>query len=184
MKRDLDRFDNPWTPPAAETLEVQPLPEVWADGNVIVLRPGTDLPERCVICNSRDRVTMRRKRVVWHHPALYLLILLNPLVYFVVALIVRRSARVQVGLCETHHRQRLARIFAGLGVTGLGILISALQFGNGGGMLLLAIGFTIVALLVTFFLAQTVSAERIDARWVRLKGAGAAFLDGLPRERR
>lgn len=184
MKRDPDLFDSPWAPPEAETLEVRPTPEVYADGDEVVLRAGSDLPERCVVCDTRDRVRMSRKRVVWHHPAWYLLILLNLILYVIVALVIRRSARIQVGICEEHRKRRLSRILAGCGVVVLGVLTSMSQFDQGGLMLGLAIGFTLLAAIVTLFLGRTVFATRIDREWVRLKGAGGAFLDGLPRARR
>lgn len=184
MKRDPEMFDSPWAPPEAETLEVRPMPEVYAEGNVVVLRMGCDLPERCVVCNSRDRVRMSRKRLTWHHPAWYLLILINLILYVIVALVIRRSTRIQVGLCEEHRKQRQSRILAGCGVVFLGVLTSVSQFEQGGLMLALAIGFTILAAIFTLYLAQTVYAQRIDREWVRLKGAGSAFLDGLPRARR
>lgn len=184
MKRDPELFDSPWAPPEAETLEVRPTPEVYAEGDVVVMRMGCDLPERCVLCNTRDRVRMRRKRFYWHHPAWYLLILINLILYVIVALVIRRSTRIQVGICEEHRKQRLARVLAGCGVVALGALASVSQFQQGGLNLLLAIGFTILAAIVTLYLGQTVYAQRIDREWVRLKGAGSAFLDGLPRARR
>ena len=52
----------------------------------------------------------------WHHPALYLIVLAGVLIYVIVALIVRKTARVNIPLCPAHRAKRRNIILTGLGV--------------------------------------------------------------------
>ena len=119
----------------------------------------------------------------WHEPALYLLILCGLLVYFIVALIVRKSAVVWVGLCPRHRGARnRGRLWGSLVlVVGLFCLPAAAVVDSGGAYL----GWGGLILIVTAAVMGTLGSvglrpERIDDQFVRLKGASSDFLSALP----
>ena len=62
------------------------------------------LPPVCVRCGGAGSAKPVEKTYYWHHPALYVL-LISPLIYVIVALIVRKSMKVRFSLC-VHHAQR------------------------------------------------------------------------------
>jgi hypothetical protein len=62
-----------------------------------VRRVDSVLPGLCV--KSNEPATRSLKRVLyWHHPALYLLVIVSPLIYIIVSLIVRKKAVVYIPL--------------------------------------------------------------------------------------
>ena len=65
----------------------------------------TRFPARAHIPNSDEPTKMRK--VYWHHPGVYALILINLIVYAIVAAIVRKRADTESGL-------------SGVGSSGLG----------------------------------------------------------------
>lgn len=73
-----------------------------------------------------------KRSLSWHHPALFLVVLAGLLVYVIVALIVRQTAKIEVGICDTHRRRRLVAIAAGwlVFLSGVGIFIAATSCGQ------------------------------------------------------
>ena len=164
-------------PPPAVGL---PRAGVWRDGKTLVMSRDAQLPDRCVKCNAFTNGRLKRK-FSWHHPALYLLLLVAWLVYLIVAMIVRKRATVEVGLCEEHRVQRRTYIWITwlLVLGGIAGFVLAIVANDGtpaliGFLLLLsAIIFGIVATRVTY-------PSKIDDRFVWLKGINADYLSHFP----
>ncbi|GMV28301.1 MAG: hypothetical protein AMXMBFR59_04260 [Rhodanobacteraceae bacterium] len=179
---------NPYAPPQARiTVRGSTLDEgaqVWREGDLVVLTPSGELPPRCVKCNADAEQPVKERTVYWHTPWLYVLILVSVLIYLIVALIARKSARVSPGLCTEHRKQRNAVIagsllasLIGIGLIAAGISQSSSGIGLSGGFLLLA------AIIFGMIRGRLVYATRIDANRIALKGCGEAFLASLPRRR-
>jgi hypothetical protein len=156
---------------------------LWREGKLAVLLRPASLPQRCVKCNEAAQPPSKPRLVYWHHPALYLLLLLNILVYALVAAIVRRKVHVAPGLCTRHKRRRRRVIAAAWGGVALSILL--LWSGVSGALdqglaTILSILLLLVSLIVAIAGSRIVYAGRIDDTYVRLKGCGAAFLASLP----
>ena len=77
------------------------IPTIWHSKSALVMAKRAPLPERCVKCNAPTRYKLKRN-LRWHHPALYLVIFAGVLLYFILSLVLSKSATVHVGLCETH----------------------------------------------------------------------------------
>ena len=112
---------NPYAPPAADVDSVrsESAHGFWREGDVLVMASGQSvvLPDRCIHCNQPAGGFKLKRTVYWHNPALYLLIVISALIYVIVALIVRKSVRLEVGLCQRHRSRRrlgLALLFVGL----------------------------------------------------------------------
>lgn len=178
---------NPYAPPLAE-LRTASDEHCWRDGPLVVLRAGHDFPPRCVCCNAPARPPRWARRFIWHSPWLYLLIVLNILIYIVVALLVRRSVKLHPALCTVHRTVRWRRRLTGLAVfiVGMGVLFTGTantvpslatlreaQFAAG--VLVLLAGIAIAAREPAIL-----AASRIDGREVRVRGAGERFLASLP----
>ncbi len=173
---------NPYAPPKAQITAHAPLGtgRCWREGNLVVMEIGSLMPCRCVKCNEPAVTPVRGRRVTWHSPWWYLLILLNILIYVLVALIVQKKAMIAPGLCALHKKRRSKMIaiawlvfFAGtfLGTWG------AITYGQ-------VVGFTGLGLVLVSFSVGTAGSKTlvpslIDAQLVKLKGAGQPFLDSL-----
>lgn len=175
---------NPYAPSRASLAgaAVAPLESggTWRDGAVLVLSPDASLPSRCVRCNEPSEEPTKSRKLYWHSPWLYLLILANILIYAIVAIIVRKKAVVAPGLCSDHKRRRRNAIITAwtLLIAGFALLsmgIAGKPLAAAGGLLLI-----LAALIVSASVTRIVRAKRIDAQYVRLKGCGTAFLDSMP----
>jgi len=159
-----------YTPP-------QPMSHVWRQGSTLVVQAGTRFPPRCVKCNAPAVHPQPDRKLYWHSPWLYMLILAGILVYAVVALVVRKTATVAPGLCAEHRAARRRWIAVAWAGPVLGIAVAftgnaaAVSIGLMGGLLALVLGMS---------RAQIVVPARIEDGWVHLKGCGESFLAGLP----
>ena len=156
----------------------------WRNQKVLVMIPDTQLPPRCVKCNAPAEEPTKIRKVYWHHPAIYLVILINLVIYAIVAAIVRRRALVAAGLCVAHKkRRRLAILTAWTSfIAGVGLLGWATRESTGDGAAFAAAGVAafLGAILAGIIAARVVYAKKIDKDLVWLKGCGAEFLDSLP----
>lgn len=138
------------------------------------------LPPRCVKCNGPARQPVKERTYYWHSSALYLLILLNLIIYALVASIVRKKVRLSPALCDRHARMRGRALYGSL--AGFGLLLVAALAAIGRGMGITALLCFLAALAVGIagsLLTRIVHAVGIDASGARFKGCGAEFLDSL-----
>jgi hypothetical protein len=152
------------------------------DGKWVVMPRNAALPPRCVKCNADADEPTKSRKLYWHHPGIYLLILASILIYIIVALVVRRSAEVAPGLCAEHKRKRFNGILISwLIVIAAFILPFALQSTDyvGAGVAISVLMF-LGAILFGIARGRVVYAKRIDDEEVRLGGCKEDFLDSLP----
>ena len=91
----------------------------WQDGNLLVLRKEAILPDRCIKCNLPANDYRLKRKLAWHPQVWYLTLLISPLLYIIVALCVRHTAKIEVGLCERHRTRRSRAItYAWLAILG------------------------------------------------------------------
>jgi hypothetical protein len=154
---------------------------MWRDGKVLVLRKDARFPDRCIKCNAPSVAPKRRYRLSWHSSGLYLLLLLALLLYVIVAAIVRKTAVVHVGLCERHQKRVLWGRIIGWGGLALEVLLvwaaTSTPYDICG---IVAFVLVIPWLIASVWVNRLVLPERIDDKYVRLKGCGHEFLRSLP----
>jgi hypothetical protein len=116
----------------------------------------------------------------WHPPWVWLTFLAGALIYVVVALVVRKSATVHVGLCEKHRsRRRMGMLVGWLGVLATIATCSVgMEHEPAAAAGLGFLGF-IVFLIVGIVLAQAVQPKKIDELYAWVK-CGRPFVDSLP----
>jgi hypothetical protein len=165
---------------------------VWRDGAFLVMSKGAELPDRCLRCNEPAEGWRLKRKLGWHPPLYYALIIFNILIYAIVAMIVRKTAVVRVPLCARHRGRRrkmiawgwalgllgpLAMIAGPLGSSNLGpglndgISVASVVLG---GLMLL------VGLILAIVASQVASPEKIDKTHVWLQKVSPELLDSLP----
>jgi hypothetical protein len=176
----MSQASNPYAPPKA-SLEPTGNGNCWRDGKVLVMLADTPLPHRCIKCNAPAVTPVKKRKVYWHHPALYLLLLVNVIIYAVVALIVRRTATVAPGLCPEHRKRRLLGLWLGWGGSLAGLALFFFGLSVDKTPLILVGPLLIVAAIVGgIVFARVVYPQRIEKDYVRLKGCSEEFLASLP----
>ncbi|MGE8287888.1 MAG: hypothetical protein ACN6RG_08015 [Stenotrophomonas sp.] len=174
--------DNPYAAPQSSP---QPPPlqyahgddRCWRDGAELLVRPGADLPRSCVKCGD-PASEYRSRTFYWHSPWLYLLILLHMAVYLIVALIVRKPASHQVGLCARHQGQR--RNFILMAWLSLVPLIGGFMFERGG-MILLGVLLFLVMLFWGLLGMRVLKPKKITPELAVYAGVSPRLLASLPR---
>jgi len=156
---------------------------VWRDGDVLVMAKIARLPMRCVKCN--EPATNRLKRTLYyHHPAIYLIILANLLIYAIVAVIVRKSVKIEIPLCDDHRSRRRGAILLGwvLALSGLGIcFIPALaEIAEPTPFILGGLVLFLFGLIYGMFRSQTVTPRKIDNTHAWIKKVSPLYLAELP----
>jgi hypothetical protein len=184
---------NPFAAPQSEVLSSDPrhsmLGDVWRDGDLLVVRDKTSLPDRCVKCNDSSDVRRLKRRMSWHSPMLYLLILLNLILYAIVAIAVQKKGRVEFALCPQHLRQRRIAIAVGWfgALAFVAMLVIAFSADPRRRPLMDTTGFWILgafavlatSLIFAIIRSQPLKATRIGNGVLWLKGAGLPFLNSI-----
>jgi len=183
------RNSNPYAPSKASLQKTASNPNpvradvtAWRDNRVMVMLPDAPIPHRCVKCNDPVEEPTKTRKVYWHSPWLYLLLLINVLIFAIVAMVVRKKATVQAGLCALHKKRRRAVItIAWVGAL-LGIVLMYIGAASAAGIGAVLFGTLVILGSIIFGMVagRVVTPTRIDDRYVRLKGCGEAYLDTLP----
>lgn len=189
-----DEF-NPYAAPKAE-IGMGPrevgVSGFWRDGSTLVLSKDAALPDRCLKCNEPADGWALRRTLSWHPPGYYLIVLFNLLIYIIVAMIVRKTAKLQLPLCAAHRRGRVRAIAIAwlIGLAGIGVMIggAALSSSFQGstsdyitfGGFLTGLVMIVGALILGSSKGQVVSARKIDKYYVWLNKVDPRFLASLP----
>ncbi|HWX53055.1 MAG TPA: hypothetical protein VN176_00550 [Verrucomicrobiae bacterium] len=160
-------------------------PAACCDGDKLIVPQGAALPVNiCIKCGAPANGKPLKKMLGWHTPWLYILIV-SPIIYVIVALIVRKQMRLAIPLCDEHaaRRKRMILIGWGLAVAGIAsviILANVSSDAAGIGVLLLFV-LLFGGLIVGVIGARIITPAYIDASYGSFNGACRAFLDQLPR---
>jgi hypothetical protein len=167
--------EQPYFPPPSHNFNT-----VWRSNALLVMTKQASLPNRCIKCNAPTGERLRRK-LQWHHPALYLLILVSLLVYWVVAMVVRKTAVVNFGLCEEHGESRKLSMIITVLLAFVAILssIAGVQF-ESPLLFLVGIGLVIAAAIYGSLTIRVVTPTKIDEHFVWIKGADTSYLQEFP----
>jgi hypothetical protein len=158
----------------------------WRDRSRLVVAVGRSLPDRCVRCNGECEGYRLKRVLYWHHPAIYLSIFLSPIIYLLIAILVRKKVQVELPLCPDHRRQRTKRLAACWGAALVACVVLVFLMGSSGlgdAGVWLGVGSVFVffaAIVAGVIFARIVEPTRITATHLFLKGAGRAYLDELP----
>jgi hypothetical protein len=158
----------------------------WRDRNRLVVAIGHALPERCLRCNGNCEGYRLKRELYWHHPAYYLTLFLSPIIYVLVAILIRKKAKVELPLCPEHRRQRTMRLGACWGVAAVACFLIFLVAGStglgdlAGWLIFTAILLLFGAIVAGVIFVRVVEPVRITATHLFLKGARKMYLAELP----
>lgn len=156
-------------------------------GRLLVMEKWATLPPVCIKTGEpTDRVL--KQRMTWHSPLYYLLVLASPLIYLVVALVIRKTATVHIPLARhriTRRRLWIATgflgFFASVGLFVFGLSLMDLHNETAGSItLLIAILVFLLSLVVPSFASRVASPAKITEHLVVIRGASPEYLSGLP----
>ncbi len=152
----------------------------WRDGALLVVTHASRLPPRCVKCNAPVDVPIKEKKLYSHHPGIYLLFLVNVLLYLIVALIKRKTVTVSPALCVEHAKRRKLGIAIAWGGLTIGLLTIASGFAQRPMMAIVGILVIAGSVITGMLMARMLYPKMIDERGAHLKGAGEDFLNSIP----
>jgi len=156
----------------------------WRRRSSVVAARGIAFPHRCVKCNQPTGGQTLRRRLAWHPGWVFLLILAGLLFYVIVALIVRKSMTVRVGLCPMHFKRR--RIIMAIGwfcvVSSIGvpILLGIFTRTDPGALWLFGAGATLFSAIVSLLAVRVVTPWKIEDDFAWIRGTSMAFRESLP----
>lgn len=156
------------------------MPTIWRNKSVLVMTKQAPLPHRCVKCNAPTHHTLKRN-LRWHHPALYILIIVGFLFYAILAMVLSKTATINVGLCETHAAARKRDIL----ITWMLVLLSFGSFyfavvAEEMGFLLVGVALLLGAIIYGSLKTRVVAPQKIDDHYVWLTGLNASYLEQFP----
>lgn len=186
----------PYNPYTAPTTVVNPVTAFLAsagdflrDGKLLVVRKGATFPDRCVRCNAPAEGYRLRRNLSWHHPLIYLILLANLLIYIIVALVVRKTAKLEVPLCPEHRASRRNVL-----LMAWGLVLASVPVGIALGQALpdaqlwvafvVGFGLFLAGAFYGAIAAPPVVATRIDDYFVWLKRVCPEWMAGLPEYQR
>lgn len=141
-------------------------------------------PDRCVVCNRPAEGSRLKMTLQWHPRWVFLLLLLNVIVFAIGAAVTRKTAVVQVGLCEEHRRSRRFILTVGGAALALSVLLCAggiagLDSSDRYALVIAVGGIVAISGLLVMTRAAPLKVVRVtkDEYWVR---AGSDFTHSLP----
>jgi hypothetical protein len=153
----------------------------WRDGDLLVLAPDAVLPDRCVKTDLPADGRTVDVALLWHQPAVYWLLVLNPIVYLVVARAVGTSVVVTVPVTQTTlgAARRARWLVAALLAAGATAWVCAALLARAE---LFWPGVALMALSIPVYLlgARFIRVRRLEDERVWIAGASVNFLARLP----
>jgi hypothetical protein len=162
---------------------------LWRDEKLLVValtestvyRREATLPDRCVKCNAPAHGYRLSRKLQWHPPGYYAVILLNVIIYAIVANAVSKRAKIEVGLCADHRRMRFRDLLIAWGLfaaASCSFVTASLALPTAsitvGALCLIA------SMVYGFTKGRVVSPKRIDDDHAWLRGVCTQYLDTLP----
>lgn len=187
---------NPYAPPkAVPPPQFQPYANqgpdpmfgLWRQGNVLVMHKHAPLPDRCIKSNEPANGRTLKRSMRWHHPTIYLALLAHVFIYAILAMLMSKTAVIQIGLTEEWIARRRRTMLISWGL----VLFSVVLFGGGVSQVDAQSGLGPILMLVSVFLflgaaiygliaSRLVSPSKITDTHVWLKGVHPDYLAQLP----
>lgn len=172
--------DHDFCPYCGEVLNEDASTGVWRDGKSMVFEKGTRLPNRCIKSNEPADRYLRRD-LSWAPPWVYLGLFGGLLLILVFYLVARKTAVAEFGITQEWVKRRRGRIALVwlLCLLGFGLVIAGAAVENGV-VCLIGVVMFIGALIYAAVAVPFYSVQRIDERYVWLKGIHPDYLAELP----
>lgn len=184
-ENDLDF--NPFAPPKSEVSGkipegVNPTSSLyfWREKNQLVVRKGAIPPRRCIKCNEEPAEPPYHKKVSWHRPFWFILVVLSLWLYILVYFFVRYKGEIEVSLCEKHKSKR--RFWMAFSwILGIASLVSVIGGFSQNLPVLGLVGLVgiLVAIVTAIVQTRLLIPTKMDESTMWFKGACPEYLDSL-----
>lgn len=154
---------------------------VWRDNKTLVMSKDAQLPDQCVKCNAPANGFKLKRKLTWHHPALYVVILVAWIIYLVLAMALSKRATVFLGLCAEHVKRRKTFLLIGWTMFAIGVITPVIAFSNDyPGIGAFGILLVFISIFWLVFANRVVTVKKIDDLYVYLNGIDANYLAQFP----
>ena len=155
---------------------------VWRDGDVLVMHKQAVLPDRCIRCNAPANGDRLRRKLSWHHPGWFLLVIVSLWIYIIVALCIRHKATVDFGICEQHRARRRNGILAAwlVALAGIGSIVIGAMNSTLVGLIPLGALLILASLIMGVVFTNIVATKKIDEYYVWLRKVNPEYLAQFP----
>ena len=145
---------------------------MWRKGKTLVFYRHANFPDTCIRCGEAAAGYRMKKKVDWVRPEARLFLGLIALLWM------RKTAILEVGLCQKHKRRRkMQMIFAAvLGVLGVVTMIVMNQIYGPGSDSDTLPSFLMLAAIILAFRLNLWTVKRMDKEKIWLNGLGGPFL--------
>ena len=173
-----------YAPVAAPVVSQGTFAGLWRQGNLLVMHKNAPLPDICLKSNQPATRRLKRK-LSWHHPAVFLALLVNLILYVIIALCLQKTATIQMPLTDEWFARRRRSIVVAWVIVLSSIALFVLGVSNVESqgwapfVLIAAIFVFLGGLIYGLVAARLVSPQRISDEYVWLKGVHPQFLDRL-----
>lgn len=160
-----------------------PMPKntIWRSGKNLVAPLDCTLPARCIKCNEPTSEEPIKRKLYWHSPAYYLALLLNVIVYVIIAMCVRKKATVQFYVCKKHRVARRNAILTSWGLVIVGFFITGVGISQNLGLAVLGgILFSLSGLIYGVIRSRYLFATKINLEHSWIGGCHADFVATFP----
>ena len=184
-------LENPYSPPLAENPFADKAASdagIWRDGNILVMHRDAQLPDRCIKSNEPSNGQTLKRKLTWHHPAVFLALLANLIIYAILATVLGKRATIYIGLSPKWFAKRRRRMLVSwiLVFVFVGTLFAPFaleqQVGSDATPLFIMIGVlgTLFAAIYGLISCRLVHPKKITDEHIWLKGASPDYLAALP----
>ena len=154
---------------------------MWRSKRQLVTSLDATLPRRCIKCNASTEGDAIKRKLYWHPPAVYAALLLNVIIYVILAMAMRKRGVAFVSVCRPHRSARRNVILVGwlLAVIGFVAMIAGIAneswwIGIAGGLAMLG------GIIYGMVRGRLIYAGKIDKDRMWLNGCGEDFLASFP----
>ena len=154
---------------------------IWRIGSNLIVPDGATLPQCCVKCNVPVPEAPRLKAYYWYPQIMVLLVVLNPVIFGVIALCFRKKGSVRVYVCKHHRRRRIVCLVseALLAIASILTIIAGALSRNANYLVFVGLIAFMIAIILAF-VSRELYPTKIKKKVLWLKGASHAFLAGIP----
>jgi hypothetical protein len=156
---------------------------LWRSGNLLVVKRGAVLPERCLKTNQLVPGARKKITLYWHSPWIFALVLVNVLIFLIVSFAARKSVVLEITMSPEMIRRRNRGYLIG-GAIGLGgiieLAVGGMQREPDGFHLLIGIVGLLVGIVVASAASQVLTIQKLEGEYAYLKGASPEYLVALP----
>ena len=141
----------------------------------MIARKNAVFPPRCIKCNVPVEGEPKKRSFAWHHPGFIALLLINIVVYAIVALCVQKKGTIYYYACRRHRRQRTLGFLTGWfgGIGGFVTIIAGAV--NSSGWIALAGAVIFIAGIIGGFMSRHFYPKKINDYFLCFRGGGPEF---------